>query len=251
MRIWYQSFTHPEEGRPYAERLSRYLAEVARPDTAIEVHSMTPPSRRHRISEYFCGGQAIRNAVAAERQGYDAFVIGHFQDSGLYEARAATSLPVLGLGEAAMLYACTLGQRIALITINPIFIPFHEEQVVRYRLENRVVAVAAVQTSLVDYVRALEDDAAYAALRRQYQEQIAPLGARGVEVIVLAGGLPALLLARESDLGIPGAVTLNALPVVVKMAEMAVDLKRLNGTATSRRSTFAPPSPEAIRDFLS
>ncbi len=40
--------------------------------------------------------------MRAEREGYDAFVIGHFQDAGLYEARSVTNLPVLALGEASM-----------------------------------------------------------------------------------------------------------------------------------------------------
>ncbi len=56
--------------------------------------------------------------MRAEREGYDAFVIGHFQDAGLYEARSVTNLPVLALGEASMLHACQLGQRSGVVTIN-------------------------------------------------------------------------------------------------------------------------------------
>ena len=88
---------------------------------------MIPPSRKHRITELRCAVEAVRNAIRAEREGYDAFVLGHFQDAGLWEARAAVRIPVVGLGESAMLHACTLGRSIGLITIDPLFLPIHAD----------------------------------------------------------------------------------------------------------------------------
>jgi len=38
--------------------------------------------------------------------------------------------------------------------------------------------------------------------------------------------------------------------VLVKMAELAVTLRRLNGTTVSRAATFAKPSPKALQEFL-
>ena len=100
------------------------------------MHGISPPDLElNRITELRCSIQVVRNAVTAQQQGYDAFVIGHFQDGGLYEARSAVDIPVLALGEASMLFACTLGGKIALVTINPIFIPMHEEQIIRYGLQ--------------------------------------------------------------------------------------------------------------------
>src|SRR5690606_35019285 len=119
LRIWYQSFTEPNETGHYHERLVRYAASAARQGTSIEVRGMTPPSRRHRITELRCAVDVVRNAVTAERDGYDAFLVGHFQDSGLYEARSCVDIPVIGLGECSMLHACTLGATIGLITIHP------------------------------------------------------------------------------------------------------------------------------------
>ena len=40
-------------------------------------------------------------------------------------------IPVLGLGQCSMLYACTLGRRFGLITIDPIYIPWHEDQIIK------------------------------------------------------------------------------------------------------------------------
>src|SRR5207249_11419745 len=44
----------------------------------------------------------IRNAIEAERQGYDAIAITHFQDAGLAEAKSVVDIPVLGLGETTL-----------------------------------------------------------------------------------------------------------------------------------------------------
>ena len=157
MRIWYQSFTDPKETHRYHKRLTDYLASVAAPGTTIDVVGMTPPSRRHRTTELRCAVDVVKNAIRAGREGYDAFLLGHFQDSGLWDARSATAIPVIGLGESAMLHACTLGRKIALITIHPIHIPYHEEQILRYGLQQRVVHVAAVESYASDYVTAFGD----------------------------------------------------------------------------------------------
>src|SRR5579875_299249 len=146
VRIWYQSFTDPDVDAPYFRRLTEYVATVASPEVEVEVHGLQPGDRfLHPITEFRCAAQVISNAIAAERAGYDAFVIGHFQEPGLRETRAAVRIPVIGLGEATMLYGCTLGGKLGLVTINPVFIPYHEDQIRRHGLQDRVVAVRAVQ----------------------------------------------------------------------------------------------------------
>jgi Asp/Glu/hydantoin racemase len=77
------------------------------------VFGISPPDRYlHPLSEFRCAAQVIRNAIRAEQQGYAAFVIGHFQEPGLHECKVSVSIPVVGLGESTMLYACTLGRKI-------------------------------------------------------------------------------------------------------------------------------------------
>src|SRR5262249_43218482 len=153
-------------------------------------HGIVPPDLElHRLTEFRCAHQVIRNAVAAQQQGYDGFAIGHFQDGGLYEARAAVDIPVLGVGEAAMLYACMLGSKIALVTINPIFIPMHEEQIDRYGLSDRVVAVKALDTDPALLVRAFTDERTFQNVVSQFRQQVEPLVDTGIEVVIPAGGL--------------------------------------------------------------
>ncbi|WP_336492950.1 aspartate/glutamate racemase family protein, partial [Methylobacterium nigriterrae] len=102
---------------------------LSSPGTIVEVHGIGPPDRYfHPLTEFRCADQTIRNALRASEHGFDAFVIGHFQEPGLTECRGTVDIPVVGLGEASLLYGCTLGRKIGLVTIDPVFTPWHEEQ---------------------------------------------------------------------------------------------------------------------------
>jgi allantoin racemase len=253
MRIVWQSFIDPAQHTDYFNLLGEQLQRAAGPDTTYEVIGMTPPDTHlHRLTETRCAAQAITNAIQAEQQQADAFVIGHFQDSGLHDARSAVNIPVLGLGETSMLHACTLGHLIGLVTINPIFIPWHREQITRYGLGERVIGVTALTGLTVDdYARACADEDAFAKVLEQFTQAAQPLLDNGAEVLIPAGGLPALVLSREAGLTIDGAVILNGVPVLAKHAEAAVQLQSLGIPTASRRSTFALPSHECREEFTS
>ena len=139
-RIWYQSFTDPDVDGSYFGRLRDYVRSVTASGFESVLHGIQPGDRYlHPITEFRCAGQVIVNAVTAQEQGYAAFVIGHFQEPALSEARAAVDIPVIGLGEATMLHACTLGRKAGLVTINPAFVPYHEDQIARHGLADRIV----------------------------------------------------------------------------------------------------------------
>jgi allantoin racemase len=230
----------PHEQRPYFEPLRNYLASITDPDFTCELYGISPPDRHlHPITEFRCAAQVIPNAIEAEKQGFAAFIIGHFQEPGLHESKGTVSIPVLGLGEATMPYACTLGRKIGLVTINPTFIPWHGDQVIRYGLKERLVGVRAINTNVSDYMRAFEEPNAYKEMRDQLCKQVEPLLNMGVEVIIPAGGLPMPLFSQEKNFTIGGAIVLNGITVVTKMAELAVKLFSLDGTSVSRASWFS------------
>jgi allantoin racemase len=249
MRIRWQSFIDPARHRQYFELLDAQLETCFDDGTEHEIVGLDPPDTMlHRLTETRCGMRAVANAVAAEADGCDAFLIGHFQDSGLHEARSAVDIPVLGLGETSMLHACTLGQRIGLVTIDPIFIAWHQEQIARYALRERVIGVSAMTGLVVeDYVRACEDEIAFAKVFEQFEHVAQPLLAAGAEVLIPAGGLPAMVLSRRPGLTVAGAPVLNPVPVLAKHGEAAVALGRLGAPIASRRGAFALAS-EACRD---
>lgn len=74
-----------------------------------------------------------------------------------------------------MLYARTLGRKVGLVTIDPIFIPWLEDQIVRYGLTERVVSVRAVSKDVDDFMRAFEGEQAYDEIREQFLREAEPL----------------------------------------------------------------------------
>lgn len=250
-RIWYQSFVDPTEQAAYVDRLRGRLSRLAAPGIVVDVHGISPPDRFfHPLTEFRCAEQTIRAALAAERAGYDAFVIGHFQEPGLTECRGAVGIPVLGLGEASLLFACSLGRRIGLVTIDPVFIPWHEEQVIRHGLAQRVGGVVAIKADLPRFMRAFTDADEYARAREDFVHQVQSLVERGCDVLIPAGGLPMLLFAEEQPFLIERAVVLDGIATVIKAAEMAIALHRVTGVAASRRGLYARAPEGAIADFL-
>src|SRR6516162_7636753 len=159
-RLWYQSFVHPTEQAPYIERLQALLDAAAGPGVRFEVHGLDPPDHLfHPLTEFRCAAQVIRVAVEAERAGYDAFIIGHFQEPGLLEIRAALSM----------------GSSVGLVTIDPTFITWHERQVRAHGFNERVVGVRAIHVDLPGFMKAFTDEAAYKQVRADFVEQVRPM----------------------------------------------------------------------------
>src|SRR3954452_2963541 len=251
MRIWYQSYVDYENGALYWDMLRAHLAQIVDPGTDIEVHGITPhDSYAHPIVEFRCAREVICNAVRAEREGYDAFVIGHFQDAGLYEARSVVDIPVLALGDSSMKHSCSLGQRSGIITINPRYIPWFHHQIAKYGLERRVAGTHAMTFELGQILKAYESEALAREVEELFAEQARPLVAKGVDVLIPGGGIPMLLFSALRNHAIDGAPVFNVIPIVVKTAELAVKLRRLTGLGFSRVSEFIKPPAEIIEEFM-
>ena len=62
--------------------------------------------------------------------------------------------------------------------------------------------------------------------------------------------MPLLLFSKAFNHNVAMAPVINGIPILVKMTEMAIKLKRLTGLTVSRTSDFSKPSPELIEEFL-
>lgn len=251
MKIWYQSYVDYENGAAYWDALRLHLDAMCEPDTTIDIKGITPfDSYAHPVVEWRCAREMMVNAVEAERQGYDAVIVGHFQDSGLYEVRSMVDIPVIALGEATMLYACQLGQRSGLITMNPRFIAGHEHQIRKYGLEHRVTGVHAMSFEPGQILAAIGDAEKLAGVRDIFEAQARPLVDNGADILIPAGGIPMLLFSAIHDHRVGPAPVINGIPIAVKMAEMAIKLRTLTGLNVSRRSDYVQAPPEVIEEFL-
>ena len=251
MRIWWQSFVDAAQNAPYLARLATYLNAIAAPGTSVHVQALSPPDRDFgRLSELRCAIRAIDNGIAAEQDGFDCFVMGHFQDPGLYELRSALRIPVVGTGEATLLAASQLGRRLGLVTLDAVFEVLHLEQAERYGLGGRVSHIVGMGCRPEDFASAFAGDAAAKArMLSDFAACARPLVESGCDVVVPAGVLPGMLFGGEHGFTVLHAPVVNCAAIALKSAEMWVQLRRLDGTEPSRGPSFALANDRARHDY--
>src|SRR5882672_11075996 len=252
-RIWAQGATDQVGHRRYLAHLLPHMKVCTDPDFELDFKTMTPSvTTVHALSEFRFSREVVRGAIQADREGYDVFFMNHFQDVGLYDARAAVKIPVLALGEATLLHACMMGRKLGLIAINPAFIPIHNEQIYRYGLQQRIAGIRAMDANISDYMEAFASPAKKSELQDIFEREARRLIDGGADVIVPTGGITMMLFGKEPDANVDGAPIVNGVTVVIKAAEMAVKLKRLGVPVASRlpQSGFALPSAQTLEEFL-
>jgi Asp/Glu/hydantoin racemase len=253
MRIYWQSFIDGTASAAYIKRLSEYLNSIAEPGTTVDVNGISPPDRAFgRLAEFRCAAIAIDNGLEAAARGYDAIVIGHFQDPGLYELKSAVRVPVVGAGQASMLYGAQLGRRLALVTLDDVFEVWHLEQADLYGLGGRITEVKGMNCNPADFSAAFAGDIeAKKRMLAAFVTCAEPVVAAGCDVVIPAGVLPGLLVCEEFGFKVGHAPVVNTAAATLKSAEMAVRLHQLNGTEVSRGPSFAMAPQQAIDDFRS
>ena len=251
MRIFWQSFVDANTAGAYLETLQTYLNGIAAQGTTVEVFGMVPPDRDFgRLSELRCGIQAIDAGIGAEEDGYDGFVMGHFQDPCLYDLRATLSIPVIGTGEATLLAASQLGRRIGLVTLDPAFEVIHREQADLYGLGSRISHVTGMGLTPGDFNACFAgDESKRAALLEGFADCATPMVNAGADVIVPAGVLPGLLIGGERGYKVGSAPVVNCAAAALKSAEMWVQLRALSDLEPNRGACFTPSNARAKQDF--
>ncbi len=256
MKIWYQSMTKVSAWPAYNTALRSVLASVADPHTQIEVHGIEKRGGvgdQYRYLEFIETQEVLDNVERATQQGFDAFLIGNICDPGLREAREITDMPVIGLGETSSHIASLMGGNFSVVTGSPKHVPRIVENFQRYGHTPRIHSARSMQMiRLVDLDQGFSDPAMGQALIERFLAQVDTVCDEGAEVIVPAVGVLMVLLARENiytggKLKIP---IVNGVKALVKMGEMAVQLRASMGQAwTSRRCTYQQPPPSQLAEI--
>ena len=154
----------------------------------------------------------IEYALEAEREGYDAFVLGSFSEPFLREIRSAVDIPVASVVEASVLVGCSLGRYVALISNAPSVQWMAKTAVDEHGLGARVLDVVSLDPPLDEHKLAL----AYAEpepVIASFTATAARLVARGADVIIPAEGVLAGLLVRHGVREIANAAVLDVFAV--------------------------------------
>lgn len=180
--------------------------------------------------EAMLGAHAVAEVAAQQAAGHDAVVVAAFGDPGLAALREVLPMPVTGLTEAALMSACQLGRRVAIIAISTRIAAWYRETVQAYGLLGRLAGIRSLDRPLRDV----------AGIQQEHRDALLALADRavaedGADVIVLAGA-PLAGLARQVHGQLPVPVV-DGVSCAVRQAEALVGLAPLK----ARSGSCAPP----------
>jgi allantoin racemase len=184
------------------------------------------------FEEAMAAPHILEEVMLAEKDGYHAVTLDCAGDPVLVAARERVSIPVVGSGQAGMLYAIGLGDRISIMTVHPT-IHWIRRNMVCYGIMDKVVSIRGVQISLGELI----------GERRITERTLLDLGKKAIE----EDGAEVLLLGCTGMSGYASDLTQAlGVPVVDPAAcalKMAVDLVEM-GLAHSKLSYPFPPPRE-------
>jgi allantoin racemase len=256
-RIWHQSVNELDHLAVYKRALETHAAEVLGGAAQVVVHGLPSGTYDGLSATNVLGnayayhralGRVIENAIDAERQGFDAFVIGSFSEPFLREIRSAVDIPVASLTESALLVGCSLGKNLALISNAPAVQWMTKTAIDKHGLGARVLDVVSLDPPL--------DEPALAAAYADPTEIIANftaaaerLVARGADVIIPAEGVLAELLVRHGLREVAKAPVMDVFAVMWTFAMMQIQLWSKTGLRVGRSWHFRRDDPALVARF--
>ena len=229
---------NPNTTQAMTDDIGVQARRYAREGTVIEATQPDwgPASIEGHYEEYIAAAATIE-AIKERAAEYDGVIIACYGDPGLFAAREVSPVPVVGIAEASMLMACTVGHKFSIVTVLPRAVPLLEDMVRLHGLESRCASVRPTPLSVLD----IEKDPSCAereivlASRKAVEDD-------GAEAICLGcAGMGPLDKAVEPQVGVP---VLDGVACAVKMLEGVLDY----GLSTSRVAAFKEPEPKEWRE---
>lgn len=256
LKLWYQSTVEIESYPGYRESLRRHFARIADPGMEVTLRGtpagtwgglansdvMRSPWAYHMILSRFL----FESARQAEREGYDAFVLGSFTEPWLRELRSAVDIPVVSLLESALHLACSVAPQFALVTMNTENDWFLRTNVASKRLEGRVSGIYVLEPRMTELAleRVFGDPSGYVGrfvevARRAVREY--------ADAVIPAEGLVAEAVATHGLREIDGVPVLDAIACAICYAETMAKLARRTGLHAGRRWHHAKATDAVVR----
>lgn len=165
------------------------------PDMQIEAWTSHdgPPAIQGPEDGEACVPPLLKLVAKASDQGARVIIIGCFDDTGLAEARAVTTCPVIGIGQAAYHLAALAGARFSVVTTLAVSTPILEQNIQTYGLGGSLAQVRAsgvpvleLETNLVASATRVLDEIAHAQNEDDIQSVV--LGCAGMSHIPSRAG---------------------------------------------------------------
>jgi len=227
-------------GQGVVEEGLQYLVSHKREDTELKMLALPrgPEHLEHRYYEAMVLVDILHLVQEAEREGFNAAIIGCFYDVGLQAAReVAERMPVIAPCEASTHLAATLGDKFSVIVGRRKWIPEMKENVIKYGMKERLASFKSVELGVLEFH---QDEAETARrFRKAAREAVENDGA---EVIILGcTATYGFYEQLQAELGVP---VIDSMIASLKTAEFATELKNRLGWSHSKIGGYESPSPE-------
>jgi len=231
---------NPNTTLSMTQKINDIAKKYARPETEIIAVSPEkgPVSIEDAYDATLAGPEVLKEIKKGINDGFDGFIIACFGDPALFAAREVTNVPVMGIAEAAMLMACSLGAKFSVITMLKRHIPATYGLVNSYGLSERCASVRVINASVLEFEHHPEKYTK--VLLQEAQKAIADDGA---EVILLGcAGLVNLDEQLEKELQVP---VIDGVVAAVKYLEAIFEY----GKTTSKVLSYRPPEKKQITGY--
>ncbi|AUH32071.1 aspartate/glutamate racemase family protein [Paracoccus tegillarcae] len=199
-------------------KIAKAARAVARPDT--EIVTTNPSKGPASIQGFLDAATCVPGLLeeVARHPDADAIVIACFDDTGLDAVRMSVSVPVLGIGEAGYHAASMIANKFSVITTLSRSVPGLENNLMRYGLAQKCVAVRATDIPVLKLEEG--DPATMLKIRSEIRETIEQDKA---EAIVLGcAGMADLMAELSEEFGLP---VIDGVAAGVTFAEALVNNK--------------------------
>jgi len=188
---------NPNSSQEVTVGIENICKNYALPSTEIEVKC---------IKEAPPGIESYHDAAVSEKylldkfekwkEQYDGFIIACHSDVGVNLLREVSTKPVIGIGEASMLFALPLGHKFSILSLKRKKIPQKEDLVRKYGLENRCASIRITGLGVI----ATDEE----KREKLIQEGIKAVKEDGAEVLILGcAGMAGLDKEIEKVVGVP------------------------------------------------
>lgn len=256
MKIWHQSLTSIEQIPAYRDAVIQHVSKIARPDVDVVLHGMTKetyPAQYpgHYITYNYLQSlhkeQFIRNALIAEKAGYDAMFIGTIPDVGLIEARSLVDIPVIGYGQASMHMASMLGTNIGIVNfLEPLAVQLRHNAN-NYGLQHKLGPIVQANIGFYDILEGFNHPT---PIIEKFVEAAKKAIEQGADIIIPGEGPMNIFLATHGIHHVDEVPIIDSFGVGIKMCESLVDLQRISGMTMTRKGFYHAKPPEEIVEKL-
>jgi allantoin racemase len=217
-------FLNPFGTPAYDELITGVLAPTVRDDVDLVVRHLDvrPENLDYYAAKHLVEVGIMRSVLQAERDGFDAFVIGCCYDPALTQARELVDIPVVGPLEASLGFARSFGHRFAIVTDHDKAVPELMDRVRLYGQEPSCRGVTSVGWFVDDMVKdpdAVADDA--------YKATLEVMRNTGAESVIIGCTIVSACYERAALAGdhrLQQVSVLNPNLMAVKQAEALADM---------------------------